>query len=132
MAGPGVRSRPMRSGLIGIAIRWIVLAAAFAITSWVLADRFDVSGGALGLLAAAFVYTLVNVLIGPVLRLLTFPLTAMTLGMFSFVVNALLLLIAAWLSDAIEIDGFWTAVLAALILSVISTALHAIFINRDD
>jgi putative membrane protein len=103
-------------------VHWLVLAVALAVTAGLL-DSVDVSGGVIGLLGASLLFGLVDAILGPILRLLSLPLTLITLGLFTLVVNAVLLLVAAGLSDALQVGGFFATVLAALVLSVVSTLL---------
>ena len=99
-------------------IRWAVLAGAFAVTAWLLSG-VDVSGGAWGYIWVSALFGIVNVIIGTILRILTLPLTLLTLGLFSVIVNALLLQITDGLSSHFTIDEFfWTAIWAAIILSL--------------
>ena len=99
-------------------IRWIVLALAFAITAWLLSG-VDVSGGTWGYIWVSALFGIINAFIGTILRILTFPLTVLTLGLFSVIVNALLLQITDGLSSHLTIDEFWwTAIWAAIILSL--------------
>jgi putative membrane protein len=101
-----------------VLIRWAVLAVAFAVTAWILSG-VDVTGGAWGYVWVSALFGIVNAIIGTVLRILTFPLTLLTLGLFSVVVNALLLEITDGLSSHLTIDEFWwTAIWAAIILSL--------------
>jgi len=73
---------------------------------------------------AAIVIGLINTFIRPVLVFLTAPLNLLTLGLFSFVINAIVLSVTAWiLGSAFQIDNFWWAILAAAVLSVVSTIL---------
>ena len=88
--------------LIRIAVRLLVLAAAIWLTTWLLPD----------------------VILGPILHLLALPITAITLGLFALVVNAALVGITAALSSDFSIDGFFTAVLADLLISVFSWAMN--------
>ena len=120
----------MKYALLSMAARLVVLAASFAFASWILSDDLEISGGVSGYLLAAVVFSVVNAVIGPVLRLLAIPLTAVTLGLFALVINGVLLMIAAWLSDAIEVSGFGSAVLAALILAMVSAVLGALTLYR--
>ena len=107
-------------------IRWAVLAAAFAVTAWLL-DGMDVSGGVVAYIWVSALFGIVNVLIGTILRLLTLPLMLLTLGLFSIVVNAILLEITDWLTDHLTIDDFfWTAILAAIIVSIVSVILDIV------
>ena len=104
-------------------IRWAVLAGAFGITAWLLSG-VDVSGGAWGYIWVSALFGIVNAFIGTILRILTFPLTLLTLGLFSIIVNALLLEITDGLSSHLTIDEFWwTAIWAAIILSIASMIL---------
>jgi len=103
-----------------ILIVWFVMAIAIAITVWLMAD-IDVDGGLGTYLWIALIFGLVNALLGPLLRLLTAPLIILTLGLFSLVVNAILLLVTDWLSDSLDVDGFGTALVGSLIISLIST-----------
>ena len=112
--------------LAGVFISWAILAAAFALTSWILSGM-EVSGGLWGYLWVSLLFGIVNAIIGTLLRILTFPLTAVTLGLFAIVVNAILLNITDGLSDSLTIDHFWwTAIWAAIIMAVVQVVLHLI------
>jgi putative membrane protein len=68
----------------------------------------------------AAIFGIVNAILGPILHLVGLPLTILTLGLFALVVNAALLGIAAAFTSRLSIDGFWTAIAGALIISVVS------------
>jgi putative membrane protein len=107
-------------------VRWVVIAVAFAITSWLLSGM-EVSGGVWGYLWVSALFGIVNVLIGTILRILTLPLTLITLGLFAIVVNAFLLQITDWITDNLTIDEFWwTAIWAAIILAIVTVVLEFI------
>jgi putative membrane protein len=80
--------------------------------------------------AVGLVFTLVNLVVKPVVRLLALPLTILTLGLFALVVNALMLLLTSWLTSFTDwglfVDGFWWALLAALVISIVSAVLNAL------
>ncbi len=80
--------------------------------------------------AVGLVFTLVNLVVKPVAQLLALPLTILTLGLFLLVVNALMLLLTSWLTSFTEwglhVDGFWWALLAALVISIVSGILNAL------
>lgn len=76
------------------------------------------------LLAVAIVLALINAYIRPVVLILTIPLNIVTLGLFTLVINALLLWFVSWLIPAFHVDGFWTAFWAALVMSIISVLLN--------
>jgi len=112
--------------VVGILVRWVVLAAAFAITVWIL-DGMDVSGGFGTYLWLALLFGIVNAVIGTILRLLSLPLMVVTLGLFSIVINAFLLQILDWISSHFTIDHFWwTAIWGAIILAIVSVALELV------
>jgi len=109
-----------------VLISWALLAAAFAVTSSLLSGM-DVTGGVGGYLVVSLLFGVVNAVIGTLLRLFTLPLTVVTLGLFSFVVNAVLLVITDALTDYLTIDSFfWTAIWAAIIMAIVSMVLHVI------
>lgn len=104
-------------------IAWLVVAAAFAVTARLI-DGMTITGGAVDYLWLALLFGFVNALIGTILRILTLPLLVLTLGLFSIVVNAIVLAITDSLSSSLSIDSFfWTAIWAAIVLSVVSTLL---------
>ena len=100
---------------------WASLAIAFAITA-ALVPSVDIDGGVLTLIGIAAVFGLVNAIIGPLLRLLSLPLMLITFGLFALVINAALLGFTAGLLDALDVGGFFSTVLAAFLISVISAA----------
>jgi putative membrane protein len=105
-------------------VRWAILAAAFAVTSWVLSG-IEITGGFLGYVWVSALFGIVNAVLGTILRILTLPLTLVTLGLFSVLVNAILLNITDALSSRLTIDEFWwTAIWAAIILAVASIVLE--------
>jgi putative membrane protein len=109
-----------------ILIRWAVLAGAFLVTTWLLSG-VDITGGAWGYIWVSALFGIINAFIGTILRILTFPLTVLTLGLFSVLVNALLLQITDGLSSHFTIDEFWwTAIWAAIILAIASMILDVI------
>jgi putative membrane protein len=98
---------------------WVSVAIAIAITA-ALVPSVDIDGGVLGLLGVAAVFGLVNALVGPVLRLISLPLTLATFGLFALVINGALLAITAGLSDALDVGGFLGVIVGAVLISIIS------------
>ena len=74
----------------------------------------------------AIVLGLLNIFIKPLLILLTLPITVLTLGIFLFVINAIIILLADKFMDGMRIDGFWWALIFSLILTVLSSALQSV------
>jgi putative membrane protein len=110
-------------------IRWVILAVAIAIAV-ALVSGINVHGGVGGYILVAAVLGLVNALIRPIVRLFSKPITFMTLGLFSLVINGLMLLLAAALSDVLSIENFWTAIVGALVISLVSTFLNWLLVDR--
>lgn len=108
--------------IVRLLIRWVLLAVAIALTAWLL-PGFDVDGGFLTYLWIAVIFSFVNVILGPILHLLSLPITVITLGLFALVVNAALVGITAWLSDDLSVDGFVPAFFAAILIAVFSAFL---------
>jgi len=101
---------------------WLVAAAGIAISAALL-PSVDIDGGVFGLLGVALVFGLVNALVGPLLRLVSLPLTLVTFGLFSLVINAALLGITAGLTDSLDVGGFFETVLAAIVISLVTAVL---------
>lgn len=99
-------------------LRWLVMTAAVAVAAYV------VPGVALkGLFTAVMVALflgIVNILIKPVLILITLPINILTLGLFTFVINALLVLLVSAVVKGFEVNGFWSAILFSIVLSVVN------------
>ena len=112
--------------LRAVVFSWVVLAVAFAITAWALSGM-SVSGGVLGYLWVGGIFGLVNAIIGTLLRILTIPLKLLTLGLISILVNAVLLAITDALTSDLTIDHFFfTAIWAAIIMSLVTVGLHLV------
>ncbi len=79
----------------------------------------------------AIVLALLNTFIKPILLVLTLPITIVTLGLFLFVINALIILLADKLMDGLSIDGFWWALIFSLILSVVSSVVQSLLSKKD-
>ena len=104
-------------------VRWGLLAAAFAITSWILTGM-SISWGFWAYVWVSALFGVVNAIIGTILRIITLPLTVLTLGLFSVIVNAILLNITDGLTSHLTIDEFWwTAIWAAIIMAIVSVVL---------
>lgn len=111
-------------------MRFLLRLVATAVALWVavlMVPGITYTGGAFGLLGVALVFGVVNAVIRPVLKLLTCPLVVLTLGLFVFVLNAFMLWLTSELSLALgigfDVDGFWTALLGAIIVGLTSTVL---------
>jgi len=101
---------------------WVATAVALAVAA-ALIPSVDIDGGVGTLLWVALLFGLVNGLIGPLLRLISLPLTLVTFGLFGLVINGALLALTAGLSDALDVGGFLATIVAAVIISVVTAVL---------
>ncbi|MGP8300462.1 phage holin family protein [Streptomyces inhibens] len=120
-------------------VKTIANAAALAVAIWLLKD-ITLTGENTGrkiltLILVALIFGLVNFIVKPVVKLLSFPLFILTLGLITLVVNALMLLLTSWLAGkadlAFHVGGFWTALLGGVIISVVAWAMHMILPDED-
>ncbi|USK43877.1 phage holin family protein [Cytobacillus oceanisediminis] len=105
-------------------MRWIlgilINAVLFVAIAGFFKDSFYLSGfgAAIG---ASFMLSILNILVKPIVIILTLPVTVLTLGLFLFVINAVTLMITdGFMGDSFEIDGFGTAILVSVIMSIVN------------
>lgn len=111
--------------------RWVCLALAVWVTT-AFVPGISVDGGVGTYLLVAVVFATVNAVLGTIVRVLTLPLLLLTLGLFSLVVNALMLLVTDAIMDSLEVDGFGWALLAALVIAVVTALLETVLVPEDD
>ena len=80
---------------------------------------------------AAVVLALINTIVRPVIVLLTLPISMLTLGLFLLVINAAMLYLAAWLVNGFEVGGYWDALIASLIISVVVALLNGLIKSKS-
>ena len=107
----------------GVLLRWLVLTVAVLVASWFL-DGIRVTG-LLPVFLAAATLGILNAFFRPLLILLTLPINILTLGLFTFLINALMLKMVSGVITGFEVHGFWTAVFGALIIGSVSWLLNA-------
>ena len=116
-------------------IRWLVSAAALWVATR-LVPGVTYSGDWLPFLGVALVFGVVNAFIRPIARIFALPLIILTLGLFSFVVNGLMLWLTSALSDELglgfHVSGFWAALFGSLVVSLVSTMLSMLITERRD
>ncbi|MDB5190381.1 MAG: rane protein of unknown function [Parcubacteria group bacterium] len=106
-----------------IFLHWLVSAIAIGIAAYLLPGVTVTVAGALVL---AIVLGIMNLFIKPVVKLLALPLTILTLGIFSLIINALFILLAAVIVPRFSVAGFWSAFFFAIILSLVNAFFNAI------
>jgi len=109
-------------------VAWLVTAAAIAITAAIV-PSVEIDGGVVALLGVALLFGLVNAVLGTVLRFLSLPINLITFGLFALVVNGVLLAATAGLSDNLEVGGFLAAIVAACLISLLSTLMSFVVIR---
>jgi putative membrane protein len=112
----------------GLLLRWLIQTVAILVAAYVL-KGIDVTGFVPALAAAALLGIL-NAFVRPLLLLLTLPLNILSLGLFTFVINAFLLKIASLVIEGFTVQGFWAALLGSLFISFVSAILN--FFVRED
>ena len=110
--------------MIRLVAGWVINALALYIVAKILPGIHLTDFGSA--LVAALVIGLVNTLIKPLLLLLTLPITILTLGLFSLVINSLMLMLASAIAPGFQIDGFGTALIGSILLSVVTAILHTL------
>ena len=122
---------------MGFLLRVLVSAAALTAAAWWL-DGISFTGDdneALTLLGVALVFGVVNAVIAPVVKLLSLPFIILTLGLLLWIINAAMLLLTAAIADGIglgfEVDGFWTALVGALIVTIVGWGVRTALPARD-
>ena len=126
--------------MVGILIRLGISALALWIATLVVPGiSLETSslGGAIGtLLAVAAIFGVVNAVLRPIIKLVGFGFYVLTLGLVALVVNGLLFMLTGWIAGELslpfEVDGFWAALLGALLVSIVSWALNLFVPDGDD
>jgi putative membrane protein len=125
-------------------MRWILRllanAAALAIATWILSG-ITLTGSTttsqiVTLLIVALIFGVLNAIVKPIFALVTIPLLLLTLGLFLIVINACMLLLTSWLAGLFDlgwsVDGFWTALLGGIIISIVSFVLNVFLPDPGD
>jgi putative membrane protein len=109
--------------MIGLLLHWLISALSLMIVAYIFPGiRLEGLGAAL---IAPIVIGLINATIGFILKIITFPLTILTLGIFWLIINALMLQLAAVLVPGFYVDGFLSAFFGAIVLSIVSMILRS-------
>ncbi|NJM73232.1 MAG: phage holin family protein [Scytonema sp. RU_4_4] len=113
--------------IVNFLLTWLVSALSLLLTAYFVPGfEFNTFGTAA---VAALILGLVNAIVRPFLVILTFPFTIVTLGLFLFVVNALMLLLVGFLVPGFLVAGFLPALLASVVLTIVSTVLGLLVRN---
>src|SRR3989344_6996937 len=107
-------------------LRYLGTVAAVALTIN-LVPGILYTGGWTTILLVALVWSVIVIVIRPVLQILTLPITILTFGLFSLFLNALLFYAMAWIVPGFVVAGFWSAFLGAVVLSILTWLIHQLF-----
>lgn len=115
-------------------MRFAIDVIMTAIALWLvtlIVPGVEILGGAWSFIWVALVFMFVNAFISPIVKTISLPLTIITLGLFSLLVNTLLFSIVGWISDGLgnglDISGFWAAFVGAIVMAIASWIVEAIF-----
>ena len=114
-----------------VALTWAFNVVALFVAAWVL-DGVGYGDQWWTLLIAGLVFTVVNAFVKPILTVLSIPFIVVTLGLFYFLINILMLYLTDWIVPDFEILTFWWGVLAAIIVSIVNWGLHIAFGEPDE
>jgi putative membrane protein len=121
-------------------IRLLANAVALAVASWIVGG-ITLQGATTGkrvltLLIVAAIFGVVNAIVKPVVKVLSFPLLILTLGLLTFVINAAMLLLTSWITGKLDVqfhvDGFWSALFGALIISIVGMIINAVLPEKAE
>jgi putative membrane protein len=119
--------------MIKFVFRWLINAVALYAAIW-LVPGIALRGSWMDVIWLALIFGLLNALVRPLLKFLTCPLIILTLGLFTIIINTVMLLLTSRIGQVfgigLSVDGFWTAVLGSLVISVVSIVMSVIF--RDE
>jgi len=120
---------------VRLLISWFINAVALAVAVWLLPGITVGENAWLAVALMAIIFGLVNALIRPLVKFVTCLINVITLGLFTLIINALMLWLSSWIAQQLNVnfhvDGFLWAFLGGLVISVVSFVLNLIFKDRD-
>ena len=111
-------------------LKWLIYTVAIIITAYIL-PGVAVSG-VFAALVAGLILGLINTFIRPILLILTLPINVLSLGLFTLIINALLVLLASAIVPGFSITSFWSALLFGLVLAIVNAAIKAIIQDKTE
>ncbi len=110
--------------MVNILLRWLLYSVLIVFVSWIVpgieVDNF------VSAMLVCIIIALINTFIKPLIQLITLPVTILTLGLFSLVINALMLMLAGWIAPGFEVEGFLSALLGSVLLSLFALGVSKI------
>ncbi|MGH3385191.1 MAG: phage holin family protein [Nocardioidaceae bacterium] len=121
--------------LITLVVNALALAAAAWLFQGISLTGAETSDRVLTLVIVAAIFGVVNAIVRPVVKVLSLPLYVLTLGLVAFVINALMLMLTSWICGLLDVgfvvEGFWTALGGALVVSVVGMLLGSVLPDKD-
>ena len=110
--------------MLNTLVRWVIYSLIIIFTAWIVpgitVENF------LSAMLVCIIIALINTFIKPILQFISLPITILTFGLFSFVINALMLMLAGWITPGFEVEGFLSALLGSIILSLAGVGISKI------
>jgi len=110
--------------MLNMLLKWVLFALSIILVAWIIpgirVENF------LSAMFVCIIIALINTFIKPILQVITLPINVMTLGIFSLVLNALLLMLAGWIAPGFEVDGFLNALFGSILLSLFAMGIEKV------
>jgi putative membrane protein len=116
--------------LYRFAIRWLVSTLGLWIAAALLGDKLTYDDRVSVVLIGGFILAIINAFIKPVVVILSLPVILFTLGLFMILINGLMVMLAAWIIDPLEVSSLWTAMLAGMIIGLVNYLVTAILEDK--
>ena len=113
-----------KGGPMLLLVKWILFALAIMFTAWII-PGISVAGFGSAMIVVV-IMALINIFIKPLILLVTLPINILTLGLFLFVINALLLLLLGKIAPGFQVDGFLSALVGSILISILGTMISSI------
>ena len=121
--------------LLWVVVNALALAAATALLDGIELSARSTEDQVVTMVLVALVFGVINAVVAPVVKLLSLPFIILTLGLMLLVINALMLLLTGWVAERLDlgfrVEGFWTAVLGAIVVTIATWVLEAVFPDKD-
>lgn len=111
-------------------VRWILFALAIIFVAW-LVPGIEVENFQSAMLVTVII-ALINIFIRPLIVFITLPINILTLGVFTLVINALLLMLAGYLAPGVDVEGFLSAFIGSVVLAFLGLIINMVTIDKAD
>lgn len=112
-------------------VRWLVCSLGLWIAAGLLGSHIAYNGKIHVIIIAGLILAIINIVIRPVVVILSLPAILFSLGLFMIVINGFMVFLASWLYSPLEVTNFWAAILAGMIIGLVNYLVTAILENRE-